>query len=139
MYKRATLFVVLVISALIMLGCTANPLDLAKTDNASPAALNQAAGNPNSTLSQSPPATNTITLTMDVVAKHNTAADCWMVINGLVLDLSSFTNHPGGGTYIPYCGKDGTSGFNAYYHDSRATAMMKQYELGTLGQTITLR
>jgi hypothetical protein len=34
---------------------------------------------------------------MDEVAKHTTESDCWIVVNGEVLDVTSFlSKHPGG-------------------------------------------
>lgn len=51
------------------------------------------------------------------VAKHNTASDCWSVINGNVYDLTGFLpSHPGGQSVIEaICGKDGTKAFAAQH------------------------
>eukprot|EP01059_Diplonema_ambulator_P011793 TRINITY_DN2182_c5_g6_i2.p2 TRINITY_DN2182_c5_g6~~TRINITY_DN2182_c5_g6_i2.p2 ORF type:complete len:521 (+),score=204.01 TRINITY_DN2182_c5_g6_i2:79-1641(+) len=51
--------------------------------------------------------------TMEEVAKHNTAGDLWMVIDGDVFDLSKFGKfHPGGQSVLrPYAGKDATEAF----------------------------
>jgi cytochrome b involved in lipid metabolism len=48
------------------------------------------------------------------IAKHNTATDCWVVVNGQVLDVTSFlADHPGGkGAIMLYAGKDATAEFN---------------------------
>jgi hypothetical protein len=41
------------------------------------------------------------TFTMAEVAKHNTEADCWVVVNGEVLDATPFlADHPGGILFI---------------------------------------
>ncbi|CAI1620568.1 hypothetical protein SEUBUCD646_0M00940 [Saccharomyces eubayanus] len=47
------------------------------------------------------------------VAKHNSADDCWVVINGYVYDLTRFIpNHPGGSDVIKYnAGRDVTAIF----------------------------
>lgn len=47
------------------------------------------------------------------VAKHNSADDCWVVINGYVYDLTRFVpNHPGGPDVIKYnAGRDVTAIF----------------------------
>merc|ERR1712127_1004467 len=53
-------------------------------------------------------------LTMEEVAKHTTKTDCWVVVNGEVLDVTSFlSEHPGGELAIlTFAGKDATEEFN---------------------------
>ena len=48
------------------------------------------------------------------VAKHNTKSDCWVVVDGQVLDVTSFlSEHPGGELAIlTFAGKDATEEFN---------------------------
>merc|ERR1719491_597442 len=52
--------------------------------------------------------------TMEDVAKHNTKTDCWVVVNGEVLDVTSFLgDHPGGELAIlTFAGKDASEEFN---------------------------
>jgi succinate dehydrogenase/fumarate reductase flavoprotein subunit len=52
--------------------------------------------------------------TLAEVAKHNTEKDCWVVVNGQVLDATNFlADHPGGKKAIMiYAGKDATVEFN---------------------------
>eukprot|EP00448_Togula_jolla_P024662 CAMPEP_0170591762 /NCGR_PEP_ID=MMETSP0224-20130122/12574_1 /TAXON_ID=285029 /ORGANISM="Togula jolla, Strain CCCM 725" /LENGTH=1051 /DNA_ID=CAMNT_0010915643 /DNA_START=49 /DNA_END=3204 /DNA_ORIENTATION=+ len=52
--------------------------------------------------------------TMEEVAKHTTKQDCWVVVNGQVLDVTSFlSEHPGGELAIlTFAGKDATEEFN---------------------------
>jgi predicted heme/steroid binding protein len=52
--------------------------------------------------------------TLDEVAKHNTKGDCWVVVNGQVLNVTSFlSQHPGGELAIlTFAGKDATEEFN---------------------------
>jgi len=51
---------------------------------------------------------------MEEVAKHNTKADCWVVVAGQVLDVTKFlSEHPGGELAIlTFAGKDATEEFN---------------------------
>jgi flavocytochrome c len=53
-------------------------------------------------------------LTMEEVAKHNTKGDCWVVVNGQVLDVTSFLpEHPGGELAIlTFAGRDASAEFN---------------------------
>lgn len=52
--------------------------------------------------------------TWEEVAKHNKESDCWVVVNGEVLDATSFLgDHPGGKKAILiYAGRDATEEFN---------------------------
>ncbi|KAF4691509.1 hypothetical protein FOZ60_015371 [Perkinsus olseni] len=52
--------------------------------------------------------------TLEEVAKHNTKEDCWVVINGQVLDVTEFLpDHPGGDLAIlTFAGRDATNEFN---------------------------
>merc|ERR1712127_548646 len=52
--------------------------------------------------------------TLSDVAKHTTKGDCWVVVNGQVLDVTKFlSEHPGGELAIlTFAGKDATEEFN---------------------------
>ncbi|MCX6779107.1 MAG: cytochrome b5-like heme/steroid binding domain-containing protein [Candidatus Magasanikbacteria bacterium] len=86
-----------------------------------------------------------IVLSSAEVAKHNTAQDCWMIISNKVYNFTSFlTVHPGGAyTMTPYCGKDGSQGYQTKdlsrptNHSSTAYSMLAAYYLGDLNQKIT--
>jgi len=64
-------------------------------------------------------------LNLDEVAKHNTDKDCWVAVNGQVLDVTDFLNdHPGGKRAIMlYAGKDASEEFNML-HDPK---VVKKY------------
>merc|ERR1719198_2511921 len=53
-------------------------------------------------------------ITMEEVAKHTSKSDCWVVVDGQVLDVTSFlSEHPGGELAIlTFAGKDATEEFN---------------------------
>merc|ERR1712064_121016 len=70
-----------------------------------------------------PPTTRDLNL--DEVAKHNTDKDCWVAVNGQVLDVTEFLNdHPGGKhAIILYAGKDASEEFNML-HDPK---VVKKY------------
>ncbi|GAA5919242.1 hypothetical protein JCM6882_001107, partial [Rhodosporidiobolus microsporus] len=52
-------------------------------------------------------------ISMDEVKKHNSKDDCWVVVNGQVLDVTTFLpDHPGGAKAIVlYAGRDATEEF----------------------------
>ena len=58
-------------------------------------------------------------ISKEEVAKHNTAQDCWMIIDGLVFDVTKFLPvHPAGKKILlQYAGLDATDVFK-YFHDS---------------------
>lgn len=73
--------------------------------------------------------------TMDEVATHTSAEDCWMVISGRVYDVSMFVpDHPGGEEILKGCGKDATAMFNAEgeHQESNAAELLPPYEIGVL-------
>eukprot|EP00438_Fugacium_kawagutii_P036719 Skav213892 [mRNA] locus=scaffold245:222229:224495:- [translate_table: standard] len=60
---------------------------------------------------------------MTEVAKHNSKTDCWVVVEGQVLDVTSFlSEHPGGELAIlTFAGKDATEEFNMCLGRNRGT------------------
>lgn len=71
--------------------------------------------------------------TMAEVAKHATKEDCWMVINNVVYDVTSYIpDHPTP-TIDKGCGKEATAMFEKIKkHEGRATEMLSEYDIGTL-------
>jgi cytochrome b involved in lipid metabolism len=143
MDARFTPFVI-VVFAMLVSGCvTFDPSSLSNGAPSSPAAPNSP-GSPSTTQTSIPSSSGNLTLTVEEVAKHGSASDCWTIINGKVLDLTSFSSPPGGSAYVPYCGKDGTAGYDTKGgrgspHSSGADSMLASYTIGNLGETINLQ
>merc|ERR1719269_358947 len=74
-------------------------------------------------------------LTMDEVAKHTSKADCWVVVNGEVLDVTKFlSEHPGGELAIlTFGGKDATEEFNMIHPPDVIPKYAPYAPIGTLG------
>jgi len=88
---------------------------------------------------QKPVSTN-LPLTLDEVKKHNSAGDCWSIIDGNVYDLTNWVDsHPGGKERITaICGKDGTSSFLGKHSNSNsAKSQLTRFELGKLAAAAT--
>jgi cytochrome b involved in lipid metabolism len=91
---------------------------------------------PTKTTEPSPTPTKTQAgYTMAQVAEKNSQSACWVVIDGMVYDLTDWIRqHPGGRSAIlSLCGTDGTSGFMAQ-HGGRAgpSSALDRYVLGPL-------
>jgi cytochrome b involved in lipid metabolism len=74
-------------------------------------------------------------ITMDEVAQHALADDCWTTINGNVYDLTYWIGqHPGGPQVIEaLCGADGTEAFNGKHGGAGLPASeLKSFLLGPL-------
>lgn len=83
-----------------------------------------------------PPAAKVYSL--QAVAAHNRAENCWMAINGQVYDLSAYIpQHPSAPEVIvSWCGKEAT---NAYMtknrgrpHSAYASELLARYRIGVL-------
>ncbi len=88
-----------------------------------------------------PPSGNIVLNTVEV-SKHNTNADCWMIINNKIYNLSDYASaHPGGVQNITnFCGKEATQAFDTKggrgnTHSSFANSLLAQYYIGDLNQT----
>ncbi|MFH1229033.1 MAG: cytochrome b5-like heme/steroid binding domain-containing protein [Candidatus Aenigmatarchaeota archaeon] len=83
-------------------------------------------------------------LSLSEISNHNSAASCWLIINGNVYDVTAYlSSHPPGELLItPFCGKDATVAFdtkggNGQPHSSRADALLGNYLLGVVGSTVS--
>lgn len=64
-----------------------------------------------------PTTTENSGITVSDVQSHNSAADCWSVVDGNVYDLTSYiSKHKGGAAVLTaICGKDGTKAFSGQH------------------------
>ena len=70
------------------------------------------------------------------VAQHNKDGDCWIVIEGAVLDVSEYmAEHPGGSDLLlneSGPGKDATDAFDDAEHSKKAKNLRKDYQIGVI-------
>jgi flavocytochrome c len=76
--------------------------------------MNKSGGGAAAAAAEAAPAGGGGGYSLDEVAKHTTKGDCWVVVGGQVLNVTSFLpNHPGGELAIlTFAGKDATEEFN---------------------------
>jgi flavocytochrome c len=73
--------------------------------------------------------------TLEEVAKHTTKGDCWVVVSGQVLNVTSFLSaHPGGELAIlTFAGKDATEEFNMIHPPDVISKYAPDAIIGQLG------
>ncbi|NTU98862.1 cytochrome b5 domain-containing protein [Candidatus Falkowbacteria bacterium] len=103
-----------------------------RTDKGVPSTTNQ----PNNAVGQVSKAYG-----LDEVAKHSTANDCWLAIEGKVYDATGYIaggKHPGGEAILSGCGKDATVLFNSRPmgsgtpHSDKARSFLPNFLIGSL-------
>jgi succinate dehydrogenase/fumarate reductase flavoprotein subunit len=74
------------------------------------------------------------TYTLAEVAKHKTANDCWVVVNGEVLNVTDFLpDHPGGKMAImAFAGRDATEEFNMVHEEGVVQKYASETIIGKL-------
>merc|ERR1719277_504790 len=74
-------------------------------------------------------------ITMAEVAKHTSKTDCWVVVNGEVLDVTKFlSEHPGGELAIlTFAGKDASEEFNMIHPPDVIPKYAPDAVIGTIG------
>jgi len=81
-----------------------------------------------------PSKAGTKAFTLDEVAKHTKKDDIWVVVNGQVLDVTSFLpDHPGGEKAIMlYAGRDATEEFNMLHDPKVISRYAPESVIGSL-------
>ena len=74
------------------------------------------------------------TYTMEEVNKHNKKQDCWIVIRGMVYDVTDFLKiHPGGSNIIiSVAGEDATEYFEELHREEVLEGVGRKYIIGEL-------
>ncbi|XP_070056287.1 cytochrome b5-like [Nicotiana tabacum] len=70
--------------------------------------------------------------TLSQITQHKSKQDCWILINGRVLDVTKFLEeHPGGEeVLIESAGKDATKEFEDIGHSKAAKNLLLKYQVG---------
>merc|ERR1711933_469195 len=73
---------------------------------------------------------------LEEVAKHTSKSDCWVVVGGQVLNVTSFlSQHPGGELAIlTFAGKDATEEFNMIHPPDVIQKYAPDAIIGALGE-----
>jgi cytochrome b involved in lipid metabolism len=77
----------------------------------------------------------TKTFTLNDIAAHNKKSDCWMSVDGKVVDVTNFISmHPGGDKILKGCGIDASSYFNRVPSHLKGIAqkLLDKYKIGDL-------
>lgn len=78
------------------------------------------------------------TFTLAEVARHRTAGDCWMVIDGQVHDVTAYVpKHPAETEVLTaWCGREATQAYRTKMesrpHSARADRMLPTYRIGSV-------
>lgn len=99
---------------------------------------NSPAGSPGSSAAAAAPSGTSYTV--EEVAKHNTDTDCWVILHGLVYDVTDFLDdHPGGKKAIMiYAGKEASEEFDMLHKPEILTKYASEYKLGPVAGTASL-
>lgn len=111
-----------------------NSLYLTKTNQNKPQSINS---------SNQKTQNQTVVLTLNEIAKHNSVNDCWLIINNNVYEATNYiNNHPGGAkNIISFCGQEATNAFATKGkknkpHSQQAKQLLESFKIGVLNQKI---
>ena len=123
-------------------GATASWENRIGTDAATPAVVDTTTtdATTETPIPSEPVAPAPVLYSLELVAEHATAEDCWSIVGDSVYDLTDWiAAHPGGAQrIISMCGNDSTSHYENHHAGQRsATATLDRYVIGTLGEPVS--
>ena len=67
------------------------------------------------------------------MSNHNTKNDAWIVVDGIVANITKWIpKHPGGNIILRGIGLDSTKLFHSIGHSKNAVKQLKKYQIGIL-------
>lgn len=82
-------------------------------------------------------------LSTTLISQHASTADCWIIIDNKVYNVTQYLNlHPGGASrIIPFCGQDATTAFQTQggrgQHSSTAAQELSLFYIGDVNKNVT--
>lgn len=78
--------------------------------------------------------------TVEEVQVHNTANDCWIIIQGKVFDVTKFlSEHPGGKkVLLKKAGKDASKEFKTFHNESIMQRVALPMQIGVIGEAVAV-
>ena len=77
---------------------------------------------------------NSTVYTWEEIEEHNDDKSLWVVVHGVVYDVTNYAlEHPGGiGILLEHAGIDGTDDFEDVGHSADAKELMKSFKIGVV-------
>ena len=111
------------VAATLLLGCAIAAIFLVRGDTSAKA---------RPSVSQPTPTGDKL-YTAAEVAAHQTADDCWLIIDRKVYDVTPYiAEHPGGDAIFKHAGSDVTTGFHGPQHPPRVYDLIDDFYVGKL-------
>jgi cytochrome b involved in lipid metabolism len=68
---------------------------------------------------------------LDEIAKHNKASDCWIIVDKEVYDVTEYIDdHPGGESILKYAGRNSTAAVKGQQHPPSVFDLLALYRIG---------
>lgn len=141
MQNSKILFVILLASSFFLTACTKSQTEVINQDNQQQEAMENSGENMDNNGDVPDNNANLKLITLEEVAQHNNADDCWTVIHGEVFDITkAIGRHPGGEAILQGCGIDATELFetrpmgSGTPHSEMARENLDNFYLGDLAR-----